>query len=335
MTGFKRRIWNDMTATPILPVLVVAFALSILFVPRFATIYNLKNYLLQTADLLIICCGVTFVVLNGGIDFSATSVLTLGSVVGAYIMAVSPLASNPAASIPIAMIAMAATGAIVGLINGVAVTRLKIPSFIATLATQLVFTGIAVLFTSKISDTASISGLPESFFAFGGSRPFFLLPIGIAFLFWFVSHWTLSRTLFGRYVYAIGINPRVSFVSGVPVKRIILILMVMSGLFAGVASILATARNQVGLASLGDKMFITLIASVIVGGTSTAGGVGGMKETLMGVLFITLINNTMNLLGVGWYVIMIVLGTLVIVSAVSSYMIRSRVTSGAGVGVAT
>jgi len=102
---------------------------------------------------------------------------------------------------------------------------------------------------------------------------------------------------------------------------------VISGLFAGIASIIATARNEVGMASLGDKMFLTTIASVIVGGTSTAGGFGGVHKTLLGVLFITLINNAMNLLGVGWYTIMIVLGILIIISAMSSYVLNRRARS--------
>jgi len=300
---------------PILPILIISLILSVFFVPHFFTMYNLKNYLLQSVDLLIISCGVTFVVLNGGIDFSVTSVLTLGSVVGAYIMALSPLADKPEWSIPVSIVVMMSIGVIVGLINGFSVTRLKMPSFVTTLATQLVFLGIAVSFTSSVSKTASISGLPEAFFVFGGEGKFFFVPIIIALSIWSFSFWLLNRTLFGRRVYAIGVNPKVSHISGIPVKKTIVTLMVISGLFAGITSIIATARNQVGISSLGDKMFITVIASVIVGGTSTSGGFGGVHKTLLGVLFITLINNTMNLLGVGWYTIMIVLGALIIMSA--------------------
>lgn len=311
---------------PILPILIISFILSALYIPYFFTAYNLKNYLLQTADLLIISCGVTFVVLNGGIDFSVTSVLTLGSVVGAYIMALSPIAGNTAFSIPLAIVVMMGLGLLVGLINGLSVTRLKMPSFVTTLATQLVVLGIAVYFTSMVSETASISGLPEGFFVFGGEGKYFAVPIAIAFAVWLFSHWLLSRTLFGRRVYAIGVNPKVSHISGIPVKRTIVYMMVICGLYAGLASVIATARNQVGMSSLGDKMFITVIASVIVGGTSTSGGFGGVHKTLLGVLFITLINNTMNLLGVGWYTIMIVLGALIILSALTTYVFQNQKT---------
>jgi len=320
----RRKLWHVCKDMPILPLLLLSFLLSMLFVPHFCTAYNLKNYLLQSADLLIISCGLTFVVLNGGIDFSVTSVLTLGSVVGAYIMALSPLASMPVYSIPAAVVAMMGIGLVVGVANGLAVTQLRMPSFIATLATQLIILGIAVQFTSMVSETSSIAGLPEPFFVLGGEGKYFIVPVGIALAVWLFSHWLLTRTLFGRWVFAIGVNPKTAFISGIPVKKTIVWLMVICGLLAGIASIIATARNQVGMSSLGDKMFLTTIASVIVGGTSTAGGFGGVHKTLLGVLFITLINNTMNLLGVGWYTIMIVLGALIVLSAMSTYLVNRR-----------
>lgn len=323
-TGFKRTAAHVLRDMPILPLLIISFILAIFFVPHFLTLYNLKNYLLQSADLLIISCGLTFVVLNGGIDFSVTSVLALGSVVGAYIMALSPLAATPAYSIPISILVMMGIGLVVGLVNGLSVTRLKMPSFVATLATQLIVLGFAVQFASMVSETSSISGLPEAFFVLGGEGKFFFVPILIAFSIWLFSHWLLTCTLFGKRVYATGVNPKASYISGIPVKKTIVWLMVISGVFAGIASIIATARNEVGMSSLGDKMFLTTIASVIVGGTSTAGGFGGVHKTLLGVLFITLINNAMNLLGVGWYTIMIVLGVLIIVSAMSSYLLNNR-----------
>ena len=321
---FKRKVAHLLSDMPILPLLVVSFILATCFVPHFFTLYNLKNYLLQSADLLIISCGLTFVVLNGGIDFSVTSVLALGSVIGAYIMAQSPLAPTPAVSIPIAILVMMGIGVLVGWVNGLSVVKLKMPSFVATLATQLIVLGLAVQFASMVSATSSISGLPEAFFVLGGEGSFFFVPIVIAFSMWLFSHWLLKRTIFGKRVYAVGVNPLTSFISGIPVRKTILTLMVISGLFAGVASIIATARNQVGMASLGDKMFLTTIASVIVGGTSTAGGFGGVNKTLLGVLFITLLNNAMNLLGVGWYTIMITLGTLIVVSAIASYFLGKR-----------
>lgn len=320
----RQTTWRACRDAPIAPLLAVTFVLAALFVPHFCTAYNLKNFLLQSSDLLIISCGLTFVVLNGGIDFSVTSIMALGSVVGAWIMALSPLAPNPALSIPVAIVAVLAIGLVVGLVNGFSVTALKMPSFVATLATQLIVAGVAVQIASMVSQGSSIAGLPEAFFVLGGEGSFFWVPILIAVAVWAFSYWLLKFTLFGKQVYATGVNPKVSYISGIPVKRTIVLLLVISGLFAALAAVIATARNQVGMASLGDQMFLTVIASVIVGGTSTAGGSGGVGKTLLGVLFITLINNAMNLLGVGWYTIMIVLGVLIIISAMSSYLLNNR-----------
>ena len=321
---FQRKVWPVFREMPILPLLLLSLIGAMLFVPYFCSVGNLRNYLLQSSDLLIISCGLTFVVLNGGIDFSVTSILTLGSVVGAYIMALSPLAPTPSISIPVAIAAMMGIGLLVGTANGLAVTRLKMPSFVATLATQLVVGGLAVQFTSMVSTSSSITGLPEGFFVLGGEGRFFFVPILIALSVWLFSWWLLERTLFGKRVYAIGVNPKASFISGLPVKRTIVLLMVISGVLAGLASVIATARNQVGMSSLGDKMFLTTIACVIVGGTDTSGGHGGVMKTLLGVLFVSLLNNALNLLGVGWHTMMIVLGGLILLSAITSYLLKGR-----------
>jgi ribose/xylose/arabinose/galactoside ABC-type transport system permease subunit len=236
----------------------------------------------------------------------------------------SEVAANPLISIPLAIIAMLMIGLIVGTINGISITILKMPSFIATLATQLAFSGIAVLFTSMVTEKTAISGLPEPFFAFGGSGEFFIVPILIALVMWGFSYWLLKYTKFGNSIYAIGVNPRTAFISGINVKKVIFTLMILSGLFASVASVLATARNQVGLPSLGDKMFIGIMAAVIVGGTSTAGGFGGFKQTLLGVLFVTLITNALNIMGVQWFTVMIIQGALILVSTMAGTMFSKR-----------
>ena len=152
----------------ILLFLVASLLACAVFVPNFVSAFNLRDLALQATDLLIISCGLTFVVLNGGIDFSVTSTLALGSVTGAYIMALSPIKDQPALSIPCAIVAMVAIGGLVGALNGVAVSVLKMPSFIATLGTQLTFSGLAIFFARKVSPRSSINGLPDPFMFLGG-----------------------------------------------------------------------------------------------------------------------------------------------------------------------
>ncbi len=314
MNKMKAQAKGILIDAPILPVLIVFFVTATFLVPNFATTYNIKNYFLQVSDLLVVSCGLTFVVLNGGIDFSVTATLTLGSVMGAYIMALSPIADNPAVSIPVAIITMLGIGLLVGLINGFAVAKLKIPSFIATMATNLVFSGIAVLLCMNLTGKSSINGISNEFYVLGGSGSFFFVPIAISGLCCLFCHWLLSRTKFGREVYAIGTNNVCAEVSGVNVKKVTVYIMLLASMFAAVEGILLTARNEAGVASLGDKMFLAIIACVIVGGTSTSGGSGGIKQTLYGVLFITLLNNTMNLLQVEWNLLMLFQGVLILIA---------------------
>jgi len=311
---FSNSLRSFIINNSILLFLIVLFIASMLFVPNFMTVFNLKNLLLQAIDIIIVAAGVTFVVLNGGIDFSATSVLALGSVFGAYIMAKSPLAGTPLA-IPAGITIMLGLGALVGAVNGFSVAVLKIPSFIATLATMMIGSGVAVWFTSIISDKASIIGLPEEFFIIGGDQGYIWVPIIIAAVVLLFTHWLLNYTIFGRRLFAVGTNPKTAFISGIPVKKTLFTIMLLSGLYAGLGSVIATARNQAGIPALGDKIFTDIIGSIIIGGTSVMGGSGGVKQTIYGVFFITLINNVVNLLGIDWYVISLVKGCLILIAA--------------------
>jgi ribose/xylose/arabinose/galactoside ABC-type transport system permease subunit len=309
----KRRILQWAKRSTMLWIVVAMMVLSILTVRNFATPYNLRNFALQVCDLLIISMGVTFTVLNGGLDFSSTSVLALSSVIGAYIMALSPIHGS-GLSIFLAIVVMVILGSIVGVINGFAVVKLKMPSFIATLSTQLVFSGLAVLSASRVTSTASIIGIPPVFYMLGGVGSIWP-PIVIAAGVFAFTDWLLSKTYFGRSVIMVGTNPKASYISGINFKRVIFILFLLSGAYAGIQSIILTARNQSGLASLGDRMYIDIMASIIIGGTSIFGGYGGAKNTLYGVLFVVLISNVMNLLGLDWYVTFTVKGLLIVVAA--------------------
>jgi len=299
---------------PILILIILIFLGACLFVPHFLTPFNLQNFVLQAIDIAIVSVGVTFVVLNGGIDFSCTAVLSLGSVMCAYVMAKSPLAGTPF-GIPVGILAALAVGLIIGSLNGFSVVVLKMPSFIATLASMMVGTGVAVYFVSKVSETAAINRLPSAFFKVGGDQGSIIIPILITLVAVAITHWLLTYTIFGRRLFATGTNPRTSFISGVPVKKTIFTIMLISGLLAAVEAVYATARNQSGLPSLGDKVFIDIIGAIIIGGTSIFGGSGGVIQTIYGVIFITLINNIFNLMGVDWTIIGLLKGVLILFAA--------------------
>ena len=292
---------------------VIIFVFALLFVPNFATTRNLTSLSLQVTDLLVIALGVTFTVMNGGLDFSATSVLALSSVTGAYIMALSPLSGSPLA-IPVAMIVMILIGGIIGTINGFSVTTLKMPSFIVTLSMQLIVSGIAIYITSQVSTMASIANLPIVFNHIGGFRYFFI-PIIIAVGVFLYTDWLITKNIFGKYVLYVGANPRTAEISGIKVKQTIFLLFLISGLYAGAQSILLTARNQAGISSLGSRIFVDVMAAVIIGGTSIFGGKGGARNTLLGVIFVVIVGNIMNLYGLDWYVGTLVKGLIIVLAA--------------------
>ena len=302
-------------------VFLAFFVCGLLFVDKFASIYNMKNYLKNCAPLLIASTGLTFVVLNGGIDFSITSVISFGSVIAAYLMVDSPLAGSPLC-VPLTILIVLAIGVVFGCINGLAVSRLKMPSFVATLAMQLIGSGIAVWFGSVLFDgVVSLGGLPESFRAIGGKGAFWL-PVLIAGLCFLFCDWLNRKTVFGRQLYAIGVNPHTAEISGVPVRKNLFYLFLISGLCAGLASVMYTAKNGAGVPTLGDKLFIDVVGSVVIGGTNPAGGFGSVKNTLYGVLFLTLVSNILNLLGIEWFYVDLIKGLLVIAAAVLNLALK-------------
>ncbi|MEA4969952.1 MAG: ABC transporter permease [Candidatus Pelethousia sp.] len=307
---------------PIILFVLLAGLFGVLFVPYFLTAYNLKNLCLQLCDLLIIACGYTFIELNAGTDLSCTSVLAVGSVIGGYVMVLSPLAAFPVLAAVAGIISILLVGALFGVINALAVTKLKMPSFIATMATMLIGQAFATWFASAVYGKTSIGGLPKAFTALGGSGSFFIIPIILSIAMLLFADFLLRKTKFGRDVYSVGTNPQAAFISGINVTGTIFGMFMLCSLFASVEAIVLTARNQAGMANLGGTMFLNIVSAVVIGGTSVSGGFGGVRQTFLGSIFIVLINNAMNLIGVEWYTIMLMQGLLILLATVIDFMVK-------------
>lgn len=305
----------------ILVIWVLFCIYSVLFVDGFASAYNIKNYLGNCAPLLVVAAGLTVVTLNGGIDFSTTSVISLVSTISAYILVKTPLKDTPWAII-CAVLAGLLIGGIVGVLNGLAVSKLKMPSFVATLSTKLIFSGVAVWFGSAYYDKISLSGLPSGFTVIGGKGGPFWIPLVIAAVIFVFVEWLLSKTIFGRRVYAVGVNPNAAKVSGIPVRKTIFMEFLLCGLLAGLAGIMYTAKNRAGVTTLGDDMFINIVGAVVIGGTSPSGGFGSMKKTLYGVLFLSLLSTILNLLGVHYTLYDVIKGVFVLIAAAIGLVTR-------------
>ncbi len=273
--------------------------------PHFLTVSNLLNVMEQTAINAVIALGMTFVILSGGIDLSVGSLLALAGVV---------LASGLAAGwpVPLALAVGLATGAACGLLNGVLVTLGRLPPFIATLGMMSVARGAALLYT----DGRPISGFVADFRVLATGRVALVpVPVLVTLAAYLVAHFVLTRTRFGRYVYAIGGNQEAARLSGVPVRCHKTMVYGLSGLTSGLAAAILTARLNSAQPIAGIMYELDAIAATVIGGTSLLGGSGTLGGTLIGALIMGVLRNGLNLLGISSFLQQVVIG-LVIVGAV-------------------
>jgi ribose/xylose/arabinose/galactoside ABC-type transport system permease subunit len=211
---------------------------------------------------------------------------------------------------------MIAVGLMVGAINGLSVVNLNMPSFIVTLATRMFFAGAAIWYVTFHSTSSSIADLPQAFAGFSTGSvagvPYTLIvaaAIGIG------AHILLSRTQFGRWVYAVGANPNAARISGIPVARTIILTFLISGFCASIASTMYTSRMQTGSPITGENILLDVIGAVVIGGTSLFGGKGKIIWTVFGVLFLLLIDTSMKLLGASLFAIYIIKGGVILAAA--------------------
>jgi ribose transport system permease protein len=235
--------------------------------------------------------------------------MALASVLGAMAMNGENgwLAGSPLA-VPVGLAIMLFTGLVVGAANGLAVAWLRLPPFIITLISMMFFSGLAIWLTKS----QSVYGLPATFNALGGKLVFVLpLALGLG----AVAQWLLARTLYGHWLYAVGGNPRMARISGVPVAGVTGGAYLASGVFAALAAALYTGQAETGSPVLGQRLLLDVIAAVVIGGTSLFGGRGQVIWTLFGVLFIKLIDNSLNLLNLPLASITMVKGGIILVAA--------------------
>lgn len=280
------------------------------FTPHFGSRDNLANILSSLLPLMILGAGQTFVLITAGIDLSATSIIALSSVAGAAVMnADTGLLRGSPLAVPAGVAVMLLIGALLGSANGLAITRFRMPPFIVTLTSMMFFSGLAIWLTQS----KNIGNLPPGFNRIGASTGIALaVAIGVGTL----AHVGLSRSLFGRWLYAVGHNPKAAFISGVPVNRVIFFAYMVSGLCAAVASILYTGRLETGSPVLGQRILLDVIGATVIGGTSLYGGKGKILWTVFGALFLTLLDNSLNLLNLSFFTIMMAKGAVILLAAI-------------------
>ena len=280
---------------------------------------NLITIAYQASIVGVLVLGQSLVVISGGLDLSMVGILILSAVImggaGSEQQSMMLLGGLPYIGLWPAVMAGFLTALVFGLLNGLMVTRLHIPAFIATLASTLLLSGIILLTTGG----APIY-YPDPFFTHFGNSIWFGLPAPI-YLFiamTVIAWWMLNRTRFGRKLYAIGANARASHYSGVSVNNVRLSVYMLSGLAAGVAGFMFLSRTGYIAAASGGDMLMTTIASLVVGGVSLSGGFGGIKHAISGVLLLAALSNLMNILLISPYVQNAINGFVILI-AVSVY----------------
>jgi ribose transport system permease protein len=295
------------TIGPAGALLVMIIVFSILS-PYFLTRTNITNVLVQSAPLLILATGQTFALLMGGLDLSQGSILSLVSVVTAGVMMRHRILLGAVAGL--------GTGFGIALVNGLLVGRARIQPFIVTLGTLYIAAGLAMVY----SGGSSIFGLPKPdvdyFFWFGGGfigpAP---VPVLIAVVLIVATHIILTRTRFGRHVYAVGGSESVAIMSGIEVGRVKILIFLISGGCAAIAGFLMSGRVISGQPLLGaGDILLQSIGSVIIGGTSVFGGQGGVLRTVLGVLVIAFMVNGLNLLAIETFAQQVIVGAIIILS---------------------
>jgi ribose/xylose/arabinose/galactoside ABC-type transport system permease subunit len=290
------------------------------FVPEIVSQTNVTDIFLQVLPLFIAALGVMMVLMVAQIDLSATSIMAMGCVVGASIMtgAGGYLAGSPFAPVA-AVIAFIVVGVLIGLLNGVCTAVFEMPSFLVTLTTMMFFSGSAVWYTAIHTDSgSSIGSLPSAFLAVGyggiGGVPYAAI---ITLVLAVAVHLGLTRTVFGRWLQAVGLNPSAAAISGVPVRRVVIGAFLLSGLFSSLAAIIYTARLEAGTAILGQRILLDMIGAAVIGGVSLFGGRGKVIGVLVGVLFLSVVDNGLQLLGLSLSSVYAIKGGVILFAAVT------------------
>jgi len=274
--------------------------------PQFLTISNWTIIITQVSINALLAFGVTFVIITGGID------LSLGSIVAVSGVTAAMLAHPNTYPLIVPILAALFSGLLIGAFNGFMITKSKIAPFIVTLGTMTIGRGLALI----LSDGRPVSNLSDSFVFIGSGKllglPILILILVIMFI---ICSVILNKTTLGRYIYALGGNEQAARASGIMVTRVKMMVYSISGVLAGLAGILLTSRITTGQPNAGAGFELDAIAAVVIGGTSTSGGKGSIGGTMIGVLLIGVINNSLDLLNVSSYYQQVVMG-LIIVGAV-------------------
>lgn len=305
MSNFKTKLKENQNLGTILALIILMVFVSVLN-PTFLQANNLMNLMRQLIINGFIALGMTFVILTGGIDLSVGSTLALTSAIFAGLL-------QNGVNTGLAILITVGLGLVLGLINGLLITKGKLAPFIVTLATMTIFRGLTLVYT----DGRPIAGPKDNFaFKFLGKGQFFGIPFQvILFILAFLLLWIiLNKTALGRKIYAVGGNEKASYISGINIDKVKICVYVVSSLMAVLSGLVLTSRLNSAQPTAGAAYEMDAIAAVVLGGTSMTGGSGSLTGTLIGILILGVLNNGLNLLGVSSFYQQIVKGIVILIA---------------------
>jgi len=311
----KRIKFVKLNEATILIVFLVLFIMSSFFIKGFITTNNLMNLVRQTSISGIIALGMTVIIISGGIDLSMGSIVGLSSMISALLMTRAKM--NIGLSITIAVIA----GIVIGIINAIIIFHGRVPAFIATLGTQAVVRGLVML----ISNATQIGNLPK---AFTGFAQLSLFGLPSLFIVWLIvialTAFVMSKTTFGRNVYAIGSNPESARLSGISIRNNSYLIYGFGALLSAIAGALLASRMASGIPTAGEGYEFHAIAAAVIGGASLSGAEGTVLGTIIGTMFMATLTNSGNLLGIDPFILQMLNGALIVIAVFIDQQKKSK-----------
>ena len=300
----KKKLINQINIYRSVLILLVICVFATILSPSFLSVTNLFNVFKQITVAGIVGCGMTFVILTGGIDLSVGSILGLSGVLASGVLAST---GNTAVAVAVSLTVGIACGAV----NGFFVSVCGIPPFISTLGMMTLLRGVILVYTKgspipiksdayKFFGKGSIAGIP--------------VPVIILIIVFLLAHYILTQTSYGRSVYAVGGNREAARLSGIRVKTSEFLVYTLNGLMCGMAGLILTARLGSAQSTSGTGIEMDAIAAVILGGTSLSGGVGFVLPTVVGAMIMGIIDNILTLMNVNPHATNIVKGAVILIA---------------------
>lgn len=300
----KKKLINQINIYRSVLILLVICVFATILSPSFLSVTNLFNVFKQITVAGIVGCGMTFVILTGGIDLSVGSILGLSGVLASGVLAST---GNTAAAVAVSLIIGIACGAV----NGFFVSVCGIPPFISTLGMMTLLRGVILVYTKGSPIPIKV----DSYKFFGkGSIAGIPVPVIILIVVFLLAHYILTQTSYGRSVYAVGGNREAARLSGIRVKTSEFLVYTLNGLMCGMAGLILTARLGSAQSTSGTGIEMDAIAAVILGGTSLSGGVGFVLPTVVGAMIMGIIDNILTLMNVNPHATNIVKGAVILIA---------------------